>query len=146
SSATIDLTTGNLTLDYAATAVGKSLLTIRAIDSLGLFAETSFVVSIQSMLVGTDSADSYYLCSDGASLLLYVNTPTNLAPTYTTPLASLLSLTIRTAGGADSVTVDSTTGSPIPAGGLFIDAGTDIDLLNFAGSGVGAVTLVGGTF
>jgi hypothetical protein len=99
-------------------------------------AGTSFVVSATSVQGGSGN-DTFGLRRAGSDLQVFQNVSIGSTPTYTIPLSSLTSLTIDGGDGDDTLTVDLSGGSPIPAGGLFFNGGnqTSEDTLVVIGAG-----------
>src|SRR5437763_6768237 len=58
---------------------------------------------------------------------------------YTTPIASITTLSIDALAGNDRLTVDYVNGDPLPSGGLTYDGGTGTDALAIHGSALSAV-------
>ncbi len=85
---------------------------------------------------GTSGADSYLLrAKSGSPSQIEVLLNNSVIDTQT--LTDVSSITFSTAGGADSLVVDYSNGSPIPAGGVVYNGGGGTDQLGIVGEAGG---------
>lgn len=120
---------------YSLQLIGGGITDLAGLP-LGGNAATSFVVNATSLQGGSGS-DTFGLRRVGSDLQVFQNVSIGSTPTYTIPLSSLTSLTIDGGDGDDTLTVDLSGGSPIPAGGLFFNGGNQVsqDTLVVIGAG-----------
>jgi hypothetical protein len=99
---------------------------------------------------GSASADTYTLKLDpanNAKVLILESLNGGGATTYTIDKSLLSTLLFNPAGGDDTLTVDYSVGSPIPAGGISFNGGLNNDTLTITGSNnaADAVTVADGS-
>jgi hypothetical protein len=95
-------------------------------------------VSPDLLVTGTPGPDTFHVRRSGGNLQLFVNTPPTGSPAYDLPFSSITSLTINALGGDDALSIELSGGDPVPAGGLFYNAGDEAsaagDSLTFLGT------------
>ncbi len=116
------LANGSTSYDDTVSAGSNYFYRVRAISGSSTTAFSETVISD-----GGASGDTYYLRinpSLNTQAQMFVNTPTSGTPTYTFTPSALASVVVDGDGGNDSLTVDYSSGSPVPSGGINFDGGT----------------------
>jgi hypothetical protein len=106
---------------------------------------------------GTSGDDAFLVRLDPTAATmfqLFRSATATGAPAYTLPMAQLPILTLNGLDGNDEFIVDFTAGSPIPSGGLNVDAGAGANTINFTNTGApgrasaasvsGSLNIIGG--
>ncbi|MCY2951713.1 MAG: carbohydrate-binding protein [Planctomycetota bacterium] len=112
---------------------------VRAINSAGRSEPSNELVVTTALaaFAGTPTADSYYIRldpSDAGFIQVFKNAPPTASPTYTLPLGSISTLSLNAGDGNDTITLDFSGGTPIPAGGLSVSGGLGDDVLRMIGT------------
>jgi hypothetical protein len=128
-----------------------------AMDSLGNFVVAysqsrdnvyarRYQVAVQ--FTGTPASDTYLLKRDttGNAIEVFDSTDPSAIPIYSVLLTKSVPLSFVTDSEKDTLSFDLSNESPIPPGGISIDAGTDTDTLNFVGTTSGSINLTAGSF
>jgi hypothetical protein len=102
-----------------------------------------------TQLSASSGDDTILLRRNGNNLELFRQNPPVGTPAISQLVDAAPSLTLDLLGGDDKIIIDFTGGNPIPAGGLFLDAGGGVNTLSFVGNIIGPasgnINITGGT-
>jgi len=98
-------------------------------------------------ITGTSGNDTYYVKRNGNLLEVYNNATGTGTPIQRDMFVYYESLIFDTGGGDDTITLDYSNGSPVPAGGVFVDgnASSSGDTLKVIGNAAAATYSPSGT-
>jgi hypothetical protein len=114
-------------------------------SGFGVYAQRYSTTIIFSEFTGTFGDDTLLLRRNGDNFEMFRQNPPIGLPDVSEPLDEMTSLTLHLLGGDDTVIIDFTGGDPIPPGGLYLDAGSGLNTLNFIGPVSGNINITGGT-
>src|SRR5262249_14873831 len=116
------------TLNFmTAPVAGMQLITATAtLLATGDTSEFSAALPTPLNLIGTDGDDAYYVTLDstGTIVQVYAGNSAAAAPVYSFPAGLLSSVVADLGSGNDSLTLDFSHGSPLPASGILYDGGS----------------------
>ncbi len=126
---TINSSTGAFT----AGSVGGSF-TVTATSGSNSGSTQVSIVPTQYVDSSGNNAYAIDISAGNSSLLqIFVNVPETGSPTYTIPLSQMPSLNFSSGTGNDSLTVDFTSGDPVPTGGISFNGGSGTNSLTLTG-------------
>jgi len=97
-------------------------------------------------ITGEEGSDNYRVALDPTGTAVQVFQDVSPAtPSYSFALAELSSLSFDALGGNDTLTIDCSNGSPVPAGGLTYNGGEGNNTLRLTGTASGDDLFVSGT-